>query len=292
VGFSVRGAAAAIGLLALVCGLTPAARALPPPETPVSTPTATPSPPPGGIAVLPVGSPLYFVLDQPASSNHSRAGDLIPMHLRDPLILNGVTLAAAGAPAILAVVSTRKSGSGDADGALQINVHSLALNGHPDLPLRAIHEYLTIDHTAGNLTTRDATDQVTDIFVPYAFLVNALRKGYEYKLPQGAVLRVLTNATIDARNPNAIAILPPAPLVNGGDVPYADFTPAPLYTPVPLQPKHSPSPRPTVRPAIPSPAPAPSLTAGPTPGVVPSAAQASPVAPATPQVPSPAPTAS
>jgi hypothetical protein len=282
--FPVRGVAAAVGLLALACGLTPAARALPPPETPPYTPTATPSPPPSGIAVLPYGSPLYFVLDQPASSNRSKAGDVIAMHLREALTINGVTLAPAGAQGSLTVVSTRKSGSGDQDGALQINVHALTLAGHPDLPLRAIHEYLTVDHTAGQLTTRDATDQVTDIFVPYAFLVNALRKGYEYTLPRGAVLRVLTNATIDARNPNAIAILPPTPIVNGGDAPYADFTPAPIYTPVPLQPRKTPSPKPT-RPPTPAPLPTFAPTDPPT-----SAPPTPAAAPATPPAPSVSPT--
>ncbi len=249
-----RCAAAVVGLLVIAGGLAPAARALPPPEPVRGKATPEPTAPPTGIAVLPIGSPLLFVLDEGFSSNKSRKGDIVHMHLRDALIVNGVTLAPAGSPATLTIVNTHRAGSGDEDGSVAINIQPLALPGHGTLPVRAIHEYLTIEHTAGQLATRDATDQVTDIFIPYALIYNAFRKGHEYVLGPGTVLRALTNATVDASNPNAIAIVNPAPLVINEDAPHSDYTPAPFYTPAPIAPRRTPSPKPT-NPPTPTPAP-------------------------------------
>ncbi|MDQ2857329.1 MAG: hypothetical protein M3R53_01590, partial [Candidatus Eremiobacteraeota bacterium] len=102
-------------VLALVAAAT-AARAIPPPPPPRNAPVeASPTPAPAG-KTLAFGSPLYFVLDAKISSASTPDGTLIPMHLRSPLIVNGVTLAPAGTPANLEVVSTRKPASGDVGG--------------------------------------------------------------------------------------------------------------------------------------------------------------------------------
>jgi hypothetical protein len=217
-----------------------------------------------------VGSPLYFVLDDGLSSARSRAGDVIHLHLRTDLIVNGTTVAPAGTPATMTVVRTHHAASGDNDGSVQISLQPLTLPKSGTLPLRAVNEYLTIDHTAGQLSTRDATDTVVDIFMPTYVLWQILRKGHEYVLQPGTVIRVLTAATIDARNPQAIAIVNPPPLLSGGDPPHASITESPFFTPAPLPPQQprkgrrgpppspSPSPSPSLVPsASPSPAPAP-----------------------------------
>jgi hypothetical protein len=217
--------------------------------------------PPPSTLILPLGSPIDFVLDEAMGSNKSKPGQTIHMHLRNALVLNGVTLAPADAPATLKVIGVHRAAAGDNDGSLQIVIQTLELPKFGDLPIHANHEYLTIEHTGGQLATRGATDTITDIFVPGAVLFNALRKGRDFVLPPGAILRAQTAATIDATDPKSIAIVVPHPTVLKHDSPHADFTPAPIYTPVPpppkkpkATPKPSPPPLPpTEPPAAPSP---------------------------------------
>jgi hypothetical protein len=238
-----------------------------------------------------VGSPLYFVLDDPLSSSRSRPGDVVHMHLRDPLLLNGSILAPAGTLATLTIVRTHHAASGDNDGSVQISLAPLALPKYGALPVRAINEYLTIDHTAGQLSTRDATDTVVDIFVPTYILWQALRKGHEYVLQPGTVFRALTAAAIDARDPQAIAIVGPQPLFTGGEAPHAAITESPFFTQAPMLPPPpkkgrrgapTPSPSPSAAPSTTPGTPQPSLTAPPAvtltpvPGVTPAFTAATP----------------
>lgn len=197
-------------------------------------------------------------------SNKSKAGQTIKMHLRTPLVVNNVVLAPADSPATLKVVGVHRAAAGDNDGSLQIVIGALELAKFGDLPIRASHEYLTIEHTGGQLSTRGTTDTITDIFVPGAVLYNALRKGRDFVLPPGAILRAQTAATIDATDPKSISIVVPRPMVLNHDSPHADFTPSPIYTPVPAPPKRSKgTPKPTAPPPPPPPpteAPAPTPT--------------------------------
>jgi hypothetical protein len=96
-----------------------------------------------------------------------------------------------------------------------------------------VHEYLTRELTGGQLSTRAATDTVEDVFVPYAFLYQVLRKGHQMIMPVGTVLRAETAATIDATNPAEIVLATPPPFVSNYDAPHSDLTPAPFFTPAP-----------------------------------------------------------
>ncbi len=265
----------------LVCGLAPSARALPPPAPPTplprSAPTETPSPAPAG-AVLPYGSALYFVLDDKINSGTTAPGTVVHMHLQSPLVVGHVTLAPAGAPATLTVVTTAKAQTGDVDGAIQIHLDPFALPGRPEpLPLRAFHEYLTIEMTAGQEATRETTDTIADVFVPYHVIYHALRKGRQMVLPPGSVLRAETDATIDATHPNAVVIATPPPFVSTFDAPHADLTAAPFYTPAPQRPHPLPHGKPTLPPR-PSPSPS-SSSAGDASGATAAAGSPAPVAP-------------
>jgi hypothetical protein len=252
-------AALALGLMALVFGLATSVHALPPPEAPRSKPSYTPSPAPANAVILPFGSPIDFVLDDTISSSRSKAGEIVHIHLRQPLVVNGVTLAAAGTPATLTILNVHAAAASDNDGSVQITIQPLDVEGKRTLPIRASHEFLTIEHTGGQLATRSATDTITDVFIPYGILYTLFRKGHNFVLPPGAVLRALTNATIDASDPSAVAIVAPSPMTINNDVPHADFTPAPFYTPIPPRPKRTPSPKPT-RPPTPPPTPEPTPT--------------------------------
>ncbi len=257
-----------IALAALVAFAPSLARAIPPPEPPRSPPSASPAPVVPG-ATLPFGSTVFFVLDDKIDSGSTKPGTVIHMHLRAPLVVNGATVAPANTPASLAIVTTRHAQSGDVDGAVQIHLDPVALPGRNEtLPVRAFHEYLTIELTAGQQATRGTTDTIADIFVPYHMLYRAFRRGRQLVLPAGSILRAQTGATIDARDPKAIVLSTPPPFVSNYDAPHADLTPPPYYTPAPLRPKPLPKGKPTLPPtAAPSTSPpqtaAPSVSATP-----------------------------
>jgi hypothetical protein len=61
---------------------------------------ATAAPPPQH--VLPAGTAVVFVTDAPLDAGR-RDGDVVTVHLRDPLVLDGTTLAPAGTHAVLLV---------------------------------------------------------------------------------------------------------------------------------------------------------------------------------------------
>ncbi len=265
---------------AALCAFAPAARALPPPEPPRSAPSSTPAPVVG--PVLPYGSTLFFVLDDSISSRSTPVGTVVRMHLQKPLVINNLTLAPAGAPGTLTVISTRKAQSGDVDGAVQVHLDPLTLpERHLSLPIHAIHEYLTIEMTGGQQATRSTTDTIGDIFIPYHILYHVLRPGRQMVLPVGSVLRAQTSATLDASNPALPVVSTPAPFTSTFDSPHADLTPAPLYTPAPERPRPLPKGRPTLPPS-------------PSPTMLPSPASSAPASatPATSMPPSPAPSAS
>ena len=239
-------------------------------------------------AVLPYGSTLYFVLDDKVNSGTTAPGTVVHMHLRAPIVLGGRTVALAGTPATFTVITTSKAQTGDVDGAVQIHLDPLTLPArNVVLPIRAFHEYLTIEMSAGQLATRATTDEIADVFVPYHSLYHAFRKGHQMVLPVGSVLRAETDATLDATSPKTLVISTPPPFVSTFDAPHADLTAAPFYTPAPMRPRPLPRGKPTLPPRSPSPSPSPAAagTAGapssapssaPTALASPSAAAASP----------------
>jgi hypothetical protein len=239
----------------------------------------SPTLPPESGKTLPYGSQLDFVLDDKINSGTIVPGTTVHMHLYKPLIVNGVTLADAGAPATFSVITARKAHSGDEDGAIQIHLDPLALPGrNMSLPIRAFHEYLTVDHTTGQLSTLAATDTIADIFIPGHFIYHALRSGRQMVLPVGSILRAETDATIDATVPSHVVFSTPPPFVSHFDSPHADLTPPPFYTPAPPRPKPLPKGKPTLPPS-----PVPTPTATPEPSAPATAAAPSAATSATPR---------
>ncbi|HTV72901.1 MAG TPA: hypothetical protein VME66_04255 [Candidatus Acidoferrales bacterium] len=268
--------------LQIVCllGGASAALALPPPAPPNAPPprstTAAPSANPG--IVLPVGSALSVVLDDRISSRLSLPNSTVRYHLKDALVVGGVTIAAAGSPGTLTVA--HKAIAPDQDGTVQIALSPLQ-TAFGLLPVRPVHDYLAVSHTAGQLDTRATTDQAVDIFLPPYVLYQVLRRGQDLVVPEGSVLRILTAATISAANPKAIEIMTPAPFILSTDPIHSDFTPIPLATVPPVF-HRQPTPRPEMATAAPTPAP----TASPTP-----AASALPTTTPPPALPTAAPSA-
>ena len=108
------------------------------------------------------------MIDDKVNSGTTAPGTVVHMHLRDPLVLQGTTIALAGTPATFTVVNVSKAESGDVNGAIQIHLDPLTLAGGLTLPLRAYHEYLTMEMTGGQIATRSTTDTIEDVFIPYA----------------------------------------------------------------------------------------------------------------------------
>ena len=245
--------AAACAAFAVVAGLLTPARALPPPPAPPAAATASPSPTPNAGAFLPVGAPIDFVLDDAVNSKKTQAGAVIRMHLQKALVVGGVQLAPAGAPATLRVISTRPALAPDTDGAVQIDLDPLALQGSSKLPVSVTKSYITVEQTAGQQSTRGVADVVEDILLPVAAIAQSFRKGRELALPPGTIIRARTGASIDVTHPSAIVIATPAPFKLNTDVPHAGFTPIPLYTVPTPQPRGSPKPAPTTAGTSPAP---------------------------------------
>jgi hypothetical protein len=212
---------------------------------------------------LPFDSTLLFVLDDPISSKSSKAGQVVRVHLKSPIVVNGRTVAPAGASAQIRIVAVSGSDIEDKYGFVDIFFEPLALPDGRFLPLRAPAARLEPRDSSGHETTVEAEDTVGDIFVPYYTLWQIFRHGKNFVLQPGSEVPARTEATITAQGNGTIAIVTPRPLPQGSEVPDATFPVSPLATPLPMalpMPKvgHTPPPSPS-----PSPAPATAPTSTP-----------------------------
>jgi len=211
-----------------------------PPPGPNAAPAATPSSTPNS-TLLPLGSSLFFVLDETISSHSSKAGSYVRAHLRDPLILKGITVAAAGTPIQVQLVQAQPAHMANEDGSVEIYLEPMPLAGGKTLPLSTPTARIDPHLTAGQASTRDVTDTVGDIFIPYHLLYHMLRKGMDVTLRPGTVIRGRTAAALDVSS-GSIAIATPRPFPIVGDTPHPAFSPAPLASPPGF---HMPTPKPT-----------------------------------------------
>lgn len=196
-----------------------------------------------------------FVLDTQVSSRNAVINNQLHAHLRDALIVNGVTLAPAGAPVTIRVTGVSRAEMGGVDGAIDLFFGKFDLGAFGQLPIRAASGRVTIVRTAGKQSTAGVADTAGDIFLPYYQLYHALRKGQDVTLPVGTTIRVRTTASIDATNPQHVVIGEPPSMNLNVDQPYSAFTPIPFRT-VPPSPTPRPKPTPTPLPTmVPTPAP-------------------------------------
>ncbi len=203
---------------------------------PAATPTGTPN-----STILPLSSSLFFVLDDTISS-HSKAGTVARAHLRDAIILNGVTVAKEGTPVGIVVTQTSAAQSGNVNGSLQMYFEGLPLASGKTLPLVTPSAHIDPSTTAGQQSTRAVTDTVGDIFIPGHFLYHMLRKGSDVTLRPGTVIRARTAATVHVSTTGAVAVSTPPPFSSSLDTPHPAFEPAPLATPPGF---HTPVPKPS-----------------------------------------------
>lgn len=239
--------AAACAAAAFGAGPQPArAIVIPTPEPPRRVqPTATPTGTPNS-TVLPLNSSLFFVLDQTIGS-HSKPGTIARAHLRDAIVLDGVTVSPAGATVGIEVTQSSPAQVGGVDGTVEIYFQALPLAGNLSLPLSTPTARINPHMSAGQASTQGIEDTVGDIFIPGHLLYHMFRKGGDVTLRPGTVIRARTAAAVHVSH-GAIAIATPAPFVTTVDTPHPEFSAAPMYTPPGYHspmPKASPSVRPT-----------------------------------------------
>jgi hypothetical protein len=228
---------------------------------PTPMPKATPKPtsaPPGD--VLPFDSTLLFVLDDPISSKGSKSGTFVHAHLKEPIVVAGQTIAAAGTPAQIKILNASPSGIMDVYGFVDIYFEPLQLPDGRIVPLRTPLARLSTNVSSGHESTVSAEDTAGDIFVPYYPLWQILRKGKNFVLEAGSVLPANTEATISAGPRGTISIVTPHPMAQSTEPANATFPVLPLATP--FGPAVA-TPRPRTTPAPPTPS--PSLSPPPTP---------------------------
>ena len=198
-----------------------------------ANPTGSPAPAPTQNALsptLPLGSSLFFVLDDTIDSHSAKVGSFVRAHLREPLVVAGFTLAAAGAPVLIEIVNDSPAQLANVDGSVQIYFEALTLANGRIVPLHTPTAHIDPHMSAGQSSTRGLTDTVADIFVPYHYLYHVLRKGQEVVLHPGTVIRARTAATVTATKNGAISVSTPAPFSINLDKPFASFSPSPTAT--------------------------------------------------------------
>jgi hypothetical protein len=212
--------------------------------------TASPLPEPSGTKTdLPLNSSIFFILDGEISSR-GQAGTLVQAHLRDPIVIGGITAAPAGAPMMIRIIHAQGAQMANVDGSVDIYFEPFRLANGNSLPLVTPAGHIDPYLTAGQASTRGVTDTVGDIFIPYHFLYHMLRKGMEVDLRPGTVLRARTAAELRIAAGSIAVIAPPA-IAGAADAPRPAFKPAPVATPPgfgPPTPKPSPSVLPTAQP--------------------------------------------
>lgn len=237
--------AAVIGLRATPTLAVPTTATSPGPGASLS-----PSPLPAGARTLPLDSSLLFVLDDRIGSKVSQPGTQARAHLKEPLVLAGITLAPAGTPVRIKITDARGAQSPDVDGSIDILFEPLQLANNLSLPLRTPTAHVTVRVTAGAESTAGIADTLKDIFIPYHYLYRLFRKGAEIDLRPGTVMRARTAATVNIAGTVASVVAPP-PFHLSVDAPHAHFSPLPFYTVAPKK-TLTPSPSPSAQ-ATPSP---------------------------------------
>lgn len=241
--------AAACAVAAVVSAGPQTARAIvvatPTPRAP-GAPEATPDP---QATALPLDSSLFFVLDDTLSSR-LKTGTIVRAHLRDPIVLGGRTVVAAGTPVGIEVTQAIPAHMGNEDGSVDIFFRALPLPDGKTIPLTTPTAHIDPHVSVGQYNTRATIDTIGDIFVPGHYLYHMLRKGRDVTLGPGTILRARTGASLEMAK-GALVIATPQPFVTIGDTPHPAFSPAPVYTPPGFQlptPKPSPSVKPTSTP--------------------------------------------
>lgn len=200
--------------------------------------------------MLPLDSSLFFILDDTISSR-LKAGTIVRAHLRDPIILDGKTVARAGSLVEIEVYEVTPAAAANQDGSVDIYFKPFSLENGKSIPLTTPTAHIDPHMSVGQYNTRATVDTIGDIFIPGHYLYHMLRKGRDVTLGPGTMLRARTAASVMVVRNGALAIATPQPFLTVKDTPHPAFSPAPMYTPPGFHlatPKPTPSVKPTSTP--------------------------------------------
>lgn len=178
--------------------------ALPPAPASPCTPPRSP------VLACPIAAltPVVIVIDAELGSKISKPGDTFPLHLRSPIIVNGVELVPAGTAGMGEVVHSKRAGMSGSPGELILAARYLAIGGQR-LPLRSLHLVAGgTDHTRSVTTLAIVSAPMP---IPVA-LVGLFMTGGNTVVPAGTVASARTAA--DFLVPLAAGAAPPATITS------------------------------------------------------------------------------
>lgn len=225
-----------------------------------AAPTPGPTPTPAATAtlkdMLPVNTSLVLELDDEVNTGTASVGQTFRTHLKNPIVIDGTTVATAGAPVVGTVTFVSRASAPDHNGYLSVRFAPLVLSNGETLPLRPLSSTWSILVTAGQQNTAGVEDTLKDIFIPYHFIYRQFRKGSNLDLKPGTTVHAVTMGTVRmVAGAPKVELLEPLRL--GTATPFTAVTPIPLFTQEPLV-KGTPTPKPSSTPTkIPQPTPSP-----------------------------------
>ena len=84
-----------------------------------------------GTIVVPAGTPVHFKLNRTINTATAKPGQSVSAELTAPIVVNGLTVARAGAPAVVHINSVEASGRIGGSASLNFSLSSITLaNGH------------------------------------------------------------------------------------------------------------------------------------------------------------------
>jgi len=89
--------------------------------------------------VVPAGTPVHFKLRRSISTATARPGQTVPAALTSPIVINGQTVARAGAPAVVHISSVEASGRIGGSASLNFSLSSITLANGNVVDVRTSH---------------------------------------------------------------------------------------------------------------------------------------------------------
>lgn len=153
---------------------------------------------------LPEGTPVHLQTREDLSSKDARKGDKVEMAVAEPVVVNGVTVIPAGAPAVGEISRARDNGLLGRSGKLEIEVRQLSADGRI-VPLRGQQ------NAKGKAGTIGAVGAGV-VFLPLAIVV----KGKEAKIPAGTKVDVYVDQPVQLTDTSIQSDLAPPPAAPAG----------------------------------------------------------------------------
>ncbi len=89
--------------------------------------------------VVPAGTPIRFKLLRTVSTATAKSGQSVPAELTAPIVINGNTVARAGAPAVVQIRSVEASGRIGGSASLNFSLSSIRLDNGNTVAVRTSH---------------------------------------------------------------------------------------------------------------------------------------------------------